>query len=392
MSQYNKIFERIKSVLGNSLSLVLPSVVNLVLSLLVIRLYNAEWWGKIVELQIIYYLATNFSAWGNKEYLLREFSKNPASIKSIWSGSFNTRFLIILFPICVGLYIYDHSISGIYLLVWIALRHVQQSFEVIATYEKKFNPIILSELFSLSFIVATFFVFKELNFENILLYITFSYLIRTVIVIIIFRNYFSISTEIKFATLAASFTFMLLAFSNIVQTKSDLMVMNLLMDKNDLAQYGVITSFIFLSKSATTFIIYPFAKNIFRLNKESIKLLSVEFLKYGFVITISGLLFQYIMLKYFYHFQFSMATYLLSFICILPAFWISPIVFFLFKKSKQLNVVFINIVGIIVNVFACFIFIRPYGITGGLISMAIAQLFMLAMVFYYFLKTVEHEH
>lgn len=392
MSNYIKIFDRIKSVFGNSFALAIPSVSNLLLSLLIIRLYPAEWWGKIVEMQIIYYLAINFTAWGNKEYLLREFSNNSAKIKSIWSGSFNLRFVYVLLPVCIGLIIYDHSVSGIYLLAWIVLRHIQQSFEVIATFEKKFNPIVFSEIASLVFIVATLIFFKELSFETILLFITISYLIRTLIVMIIFGKYFSFSSEIKFATLAASFTFMLLVFTNIGQSKTDMMVLNMLMDKTDLAKYGVITIFILLSRNITSFIVYPFVKNIYRLNKASMKLLSIEFLKYGFLITLAGVLFQFIMLHYFYHFQFPLTLYILTFICVLPSFWYTPIVFFLFKENKQSKVIFVNIFGILINVFASFIFIKPYGITGGLIAMAISQLFMLAMVYRYFFKSLEHEH
>ena len=119
------------------------------------------------------------------------------------------------------------------------------------------------------------------------------------------------------------------------------------------------------------------------------KLLSIEFLKYGFLITLAGVLFQFIMLHYFYHFQFSITLYILSFICVLPSFWYIPIVFFLFKENKQSKVIFVNIFGILINALACFVFIKPYGINGGLISMAIAQLFMLGMVYVYFFKTVE---
>jgi len=392
MSRYHKIVERIKPVFGNTLSLVLPSVTNLLLSLLVIRLYNAEWWGKIVEMQIIYYLATNFTAWGNKEYLLREFSKTPAKIKSIWSSSFNSRLLYILLPVYILLYIYDHSITGVFLIAWVVLRHIQQSFESVATFEKKFIPIVSSEFISLILICLALYGFKDLAFENILLMITISYAIRTLIVMIVFRKYFSIDSELSFATLTASFTFMLLAFTNTAQSKADILVLNILMNKTDLAKYGVITGFIFLSKSATTFIVFPFAKNIYRLKKSSVKLLSTEFLKYGFAITLCGLLFQYIMLNYFYHFQFSTSMYILSAVCILPGFWYLPIVYFLFKRNKQIKVIIVNIIGIAINLIAGFVFIKPFGINGGLLSMAIAQLFMLAFVYYYFLKTIDHEH
>ena len=128
MSRYDKIFERVKPVLGNTFSLALPGLSNLLLSLLVIRIYNAEWWGAIVELQVIYYLATNFTAWGNKEFLLREFSNSPSNIRNSWSSSFNTRALYILIPVCVGLFIFNHSVSGIFLISWVVLRHIQQSF------------------------------------------------------------------------------------------------------------------------------------------------------------------------------------------------------------------------------------------------------------------------
>ncbi len=392
MSRYDKIFERVKPVLGNTFSLALPGLSNLLLSLLVIRIYNAEWWGAIVELQVIYYLATNFTAWGNKEFLLREFSNSPSNIRNSWSSSFNTRALYILIPVCVGLFIFNHSVSGIFLISWVVLRHIQQSFEVIATYEKKFNTIVVSEFASLFMLCGTLFFFKNVEYEMVLLFITISYLLRTLIVGVSFRKYLLFAANIDLAAITASFTFMLLAFSNIVQTKADLMVLDKLMSKTVLAQYGVVTSFIFLSKSAITFIIYPFVKNIYRLNKDSIKLLSMVFLKFGIAITLAGILLQYIMLTYFYHFEFSIVIYLLSFICVLPSFWYTPIVFFLFKNEQQQRVIIVNVVGILINVLACFYFIRFYGVIGGLLSMALSQVLMLAMVYYYFIRITSDEH
>ena len=76
-------------------------------SLLVVRLASVELWGAFVDVMIIVQLAAHVVGWGNKEYLLRAFSFNPADLARQWQTSLVTRLaLFVPFVALFGLFGY----------------------------------------------------------------------------------------------------------------------------------------------------------------------------------------------------------------------------------------------------------------------------------------------
>ncbi|MBI5566993.1 MAG: hypothetical protein HY870_18995, partial [Chloroflexi bacterium] len=59
--------------------LLLP-LLNPLISIFVVRLASIELWGEYVALLIGLQLAAHIIGWGNKDYLLRQFSFSPARL------------------------------------------------------------------------------------------------------------------------------------------------------------------------------------------------------------------------------------------------------------------------------------------------------------------------
>jgi hypothetical protein len=59
-------------------SLLLP-LLNPLVAFLVVRLASAELWGAFVEPLVIAQFAAHVIGWGNRDYLLRAFSRDPAT-------------------------------------------------------------------------------------------------------------------------------------------------------------------------------------------------------------------------------------------------------------------------------------------------------------------------
>lgn len=377
-----KNWKRLISIASNTVFLTLPGVLNLIISVIIIRFYHEEWWGRIVEIQLVFYFTGSISAWGNKEYLLREFSKSPAWIRKFWQQSFSTRAAILLLPsLLLILFIYPIAIS-FNLALWVLMKYISQSYESIITYEKKFNLAVTSELISLLSLILMIYFFREtLSFELLLILISLSYTFKTIFLVAAFKKYLpglhQNYPQIKL--LGFSFVFMLLGFTGLVQSKIDLLVLDLYMSKKDLAKYQVITNLLILIKTGSSFILYPFVKNIYRLSKEKIISVANTVLAYGFIITLAGLLLQYLILKFIYHYETELSYYIYGIIYCLPGFWFSPIVFYLFKHNKQMKVILINITGIVTSSLFCYLLISHMAINGALISIAISQIIMLIM-------------
>ena len=86
-----KTRRRIGTVLLNSLNSLLQPVLNIAVSFIVVRRADEALWGAFVAVLIVVQLLLHVIAWGNKEYLLRAFSRTPAKIRTLWQTNITTR-------------------------------------------------------------------------------------------------------------------------------------------------------------------------------------------------------------------------------------------------------------------------------------------------------------
>lgn len=376
----NKLF----AVISNGAAQVIPGALNLMVSVIVVRLFSAEWWGRIIELQLVYYVTGSIVSWGNKEYLLREFSKNPAHIHALFRKGFSTRALYLLLPCCVLLlFLYDPFIS-LNLMVWVSSRFIIQSYESVSTYEKKFVPFILSEGSAFLVMAIGFFLWPgPLTYRDLILLLSLGYLAKVPVVVFSFRQYPVLSiTDRK--QLKYSWLFFVLAFTGFLSTKIDLAVVDILMPKSELAMYQVITNFFILIRTASAFILYPFVKNIYRFSIQTIEKSARHLLLAGLGICIAGLAVQFTLIKTVYLFEVPFLWYIYGAVYILPGFWFSPFVFYLFGEHKQHLVIYGNLLSMITSICLCFALIPLFGIPGALVAIAIPQILLMVFFRYWF--------
>ncbi len=138
-----KYIRRLGTILANSLNTLLLPALNITISFLVIRLAGNRIWGEFVGVLILIQLGTHLIAWGNKEYLLREFSRHPTKIQAAWSKSLYARmwiFLILSFGVLVW---FRPSLLTASLMAWGFGLLLSQSADVLILYNKDFLVSIL---------------------------------------------------------------------------------------------------------------------------------------------------------------------------------------------------------------------------------------------------------
>ena len=214
---------RIFNVFGNAMSMFLPSAANIITSAIIIRMLVPEWWGQITEMQLYMYIAAQFCAWGNKDFLMKVFSENPSKLKNYWMESFSSR-LFLLIPVLLLAYIIFPNLSVVfYLSIWIVLRFFTQAFEAPILFSRKFNINIIAESFGLVFTISSLLLFnKELSLNHVLLLITIGYVLKTIILVLYFRTYFSFEYTFipNFKKLQNLLPFLMLGFAAVIQQKS----------------------------------------------------------------------------------------------------------------------------------------------------------------------------
>jgi hypothetical protein len=378
-----KIFNKITPVLGNSLYQLLPGLVNQVLAFFVIKQSGATNWGQVVSLQLVYYIAAHIVSWGNKDYLLVQFSKQPSKINQHLQQSTLTRALILLLPTVLLIVVYYPLQTSVYLAGWIVLRFVAQALEAVIIYEKNFSLALRSE--AAAFVLLLFgltFWHHNLSFQEALLLVLLSHVGRVTWLMpsLISKLKGSSLKRIELSHLWVSVPFLLMGLIALLQLKTDLYVMNELSTKSTTGSYQVLMSFVAMFLAVPGFIINPFIKNVYRLQANQLKTLQYKFVGLGLMISILATPILWAVMHYVYQLNFSLVTYLLVGLLMCLPFVYAFDVYKLYKANAQNKVLLVNTFGIAIIFLCCFMFIPLWPINGALMAQLLAQIFLVLLL------------
>lgn len=371
-------FTRLKTILGNAFSLFLPSIANMLLSVLVIYKTDSQLWGQVVIYQIYYYFITAVVSWGNKEDLLLKFSKNPAKITALWQQSLVSRFWFLLLPSLAFTVVYFPWYVAINVVCWIAFRFIGQSFECIWVFNKTYKLSIISELLALLPVFLLLINVFETTENNILFVLTTMFLIKTIVVTFSNQSVFKNIELFKANTglIKQSFSFMLLSFVGFLQIKSDLYCIGYFSEKEVIGKYQILTSIANLIYLVPGFLMVPFTKHIYRLNKKSLRSLELKLIVQGLFFCILHSILLVFIMRFLYTLTFDYITYFLLFIgMVLPFLNIIPI-YKIYKHNGQKYVFAVSFIGIVINVLCCVFFIPVWQINGAIVANLCSLLFL----------------
>ncbi|MEZ4827464.1 MAG: hypothetical protein R3C61_14465, partial [Bacteroidia bacterium] len=222
-------------------NLVVP-VLNISISLLVIRSSSRELWGNFISILIWVNLALHILSWGSREYLLRQFSQTPSLAGAWWYENFFTRLLIL--PLAALFFLAMHLPIQIFwgVLLWLAAGFVAQSWEVVGVFQKRFGPAILAEFVGfLGIGYGVFFWETEISVEKMVALYSFSALLKAVITTAAFRrrdfvrHRFSINKQ----QLSGALPFLLLGLTGMLNNRVDLYMVSARMGEEQVAVYQV---------------------------------------------------------------------------------------------------------------------------------------------------------
>jgi hypothetical protein len=129
-------------------------LLNVLVALLVVRLASVERWGEVVPLLLGVQLAAHVAGWGQKEYLLRAFSRAPAQLAAAWQTSLLTRLpLLALAGVLAALLGLPAHQWGLVLL-WLLGLVLAQAHEPLVAYRRAFGLALAIDLTTLGLLLA----------------------------------------------------------------------------------------------------------------------------------------------------------------------------------------------------------------------------------------------
>lgn len=390
-----KYMRRLSLVIANGANNLLLPVLNISISLLVIRFASVNLWGKFVYILILVNLTNHILMWGNKDYLLKEFSQSPGCVAEKWQGCLKSR--SILLPLFIPiLFLFDFpSAAKILIFLWVFFSLLYNSFSVVIIYRQKFTFSVLMEISVLALLIAAVIVLRDrLNIDLLIILFAASILLKSLILISYFRLYlFSrYSAKFDFQILIAALPFFMLGLSGMLQSKIDLYSVAYFLGEKEVGSYQVIINLFIYVQTFSYVILIPFVKNIYRLPLEKVQKISRRLFAAGIGIAVPALVLIYFVLTLLYQIQISIAFLFWGGVFILPIFLYLPKIYTLFKNEYQNKVVLINLFGILANLILNIILIINFGMIGAIAASASAQFIMVIAYLFYERTLLNREY
>ncbi|SDJ23037.1 MATE family efflux transporter [Flavobacterium noncentrifugens] len=373
-----KTINRIGFITGNAFRQVLIAVFGMTVPFVVIHNSSKIIWGSFVPLLLFSLLAAQIINWGNKEYLLRIFSKTPGKINVAYSQNLVARLPILIFFSILTCFYFPVSF-GIWISLWLSGRYLQQSTEALIVYEKKFSASIVIELFAFAIFCIAFLLFNQHDLYFLLIFYSSYQILKGCSYFLLFYGFFNkANLKPDFSFFTVSFPFFVLSILGFLASKVDVYLLAHLGNKIATSDYQIINSLLVFVMSLSALIYAPFTKNIYR-NKKSViqktrNLLAIS----GLVLVPISLCCITLIACFYLGLHLSFLFYTIAFFYIFPSFLYGIEVINLFRSHKEKTVVVILFFGATANTILSGLFLYfDFGMTGALLGSAIAQLMVL---------------
>jgi len=351
-------------------------VFSLFISWMVIHLQNARLWGEFVKVQVWVLIAVQFFAYGNKDYLLRAFSRNPSRIDYCWSRSFFSRAVLLL--VCAVVFLsgsFGLALKG-WILAWVIVRFVYQSFDVLVLYNRKFYVSMAAEAIGLLLLfVALAKPMSNPTLGMLLKVVVIADMLKAIFILLVFQGSFNFSFFEKFnlGYFKGAFMFFLLGLTALLSTRMDQLCVNYFMAPAAIAKYQVFMALCGFMQLGASLVLSPFIKNLFRLQSDSFRSLSTRYHKAGMLLALGQVLLVLVITRWMFHFSFSPAMYGFAYLYILAFYFYYTEMIEYTKRNRQHVVVLIMLSCSFLNLFLASMLIPGFQLEGALLSGALSQ-------------------
>ncbi|GAB4515908.1 MAG: hypothetical protein OHK0046_20140 [Anaerolineae bacterium] len=373
-----KILRRAAVIAQNALNSLLQPIISVALSFLIIRLASEALWGGFVAVLVVVQFTAHIAGWGNREHLLREFSRQPYQLTALWQRSLTTR--LALFLLLVPLLLLA-SAPLIGMIVWGVALVVAQSYDVMLVYRKAFWVGIVIEMVGTA-VLAAFILSRPapLTVNDLLLGFTTVQWGKAAALTLIFRRLWQgFIPRLDVDLLRQGAPFFLLGFSGLLATRIDLYTVSLLLSEQDVGRYQVFINLLIYVQATANFILLPFAKSLYRLDAVTTRRIARRLFMLGLLLIPPALLLMDGLLIGLYDLRYDAAFFLLGGLFALPIYAYLPLIYQLYKLERTGVVLRVNLFGAGMNLVLNLLLLPLMGLSGALLASAVMQWGMLAL-------------
>ncbi len=334
-------------------------------------------WGEVISIQIAIFLVVFLANWGNKEYLLRQYSNQPARMDGEFYSSIITRGVVLIGG---GLfYLFFHPMVATLMLVWMILQFVYTSSESLVVYHQKFKSQLLAEVLGAAVLLVFLLAKSEFDIRLLLTGFVLSFLVKNLVVYSSIKPSWGGSIGWNKQHFVLALPFFLIGLSGWLQSKVDLYVVDYFLSNSKLSEYQLLLSMFLMLQSASALLIAPFTKHIYRVENNALSKMKIGLMLAGIPVVLAGTLGVYMVLEWGMDMNLDTMYYGYGAIFTLPSFFYLMDIMILYRNKQEKSVLMVNLVGAILNFIITIVFIQSIGIEGALIGIVAAQWGMLIL-------------
>jgi O-antigen/teichoic acid export membrane protein len=367
---------RLWIIAGNGARQLIVPLANFVVSYLVISTASAELWGEFVVRLVLMTLTVHFLSWGNHEYLLRAFSRDPDALGSLWRRSFITRGVFLLAAVvgCVALDLRGSELG--WTVLWLAAAFASQSLAVVVLFTRRFGVALLAEVAGLA-VTAAVLLNRGSTMDVVVVVqaAALGFTARLVVGLVAFSGelFGRGSTAFDFGQLIEATPFFLTGLSGLLASKADLLVVSALLGHAEVGAYQVMVSLITGLQGLAAIAFTPFARDFYRSSDPIGNGASRRLFIAGVICAVGSVPAGWVLVNTIYGLGLPWPVFVIGACSVLPIYGTLPLVYELYKNGLEARVVVVSFAGAAVSVVLAGALVPYFGIVGGLTAGAVAQ-------------------
>lgn len=353
---------------------------NLLLSLLVIKLAGAEVWGVFVEPMILVTLAAHLVHWGSRDFLLRRFSRSPATILTEWQSSLSSR--LVATPLLIlGLWAFFHSWAiMIPLTVWLVALVINQSMEVLVVYQRKFGIAVIGEV--LFFGVAAGGLLLDshaFRFSNMIGWWALGQGLKATYLSMRFYSdtWHRFTWRWSRAHWSQAWPFFLVRFVSLLQSRIDLYLVAFFLQPASVAHYQVLIGLLLYVQAMSGFTLIPYVKVLYRLRNKQFRTIQRSLSLIGIGAAGLGVPLVLGILWWLYGFTPEWSHLIWGILYVWPMYVYTTAIYHNYKHHRERSLLSVYVAGTLLNAGLNIWLLPQYEITGALAASAAAQWLMM---------------
>jgi O-antigen/teichoic acid export membrane protein len=343
---------------------------------------SVEIWGQFASIWVVVSILTLVFNFGNKDFLLKEFSISNTNTKIISNQYMSLRLPLLIVSLFFLIAWFNFE-KGIVLLPIIIATFFVNSFQPLLIFEKRFAFLLGSELLAITAqLLFLFYIKNSFNLAVLLISFLIYNLVKLLMMMSVFKKLMipQIKIGFNFSALSPLLPFFLLTLGGLLINKSDLMLVAAFLSDSTKAQYQILSTFSTMGIIAAHALLQPFIKQIYRVNNNAFDKISKSYFLAGIVLSLLYVFMVLYITNYFFKIQLSSLSVILLYFIELVFFAINPHVFYIYRNDKQHHFVSIVLISGIISLLAAFFLVKQFDIQGALFANLLGNCVMLILL------------